>query len=89
MEENTSAPNKNKASQWWLKKIDKKEINDKISFTPDNTPNTETGLLNKKGKASKLTILITCENLNYQVIEIGTDLDINMYHWVEVDSHEK
>lgn len=37
-------------------------------------------LIKSKGKASKLTILITCENLNYHIIEIGTDPDINMFH---------
>lgn len=33
-----------------------------------------------KGKASKLTVLITHENSNYHITEIGADPDINMSH---------
>lgn len=46
MEHKTSVPNKIKTSLSWLKKTDKKELNDKISFTPNNTADTENGLLN-------------------------------------------
>lgn len=56
--------------------MDKKEKNDKISFS---LVNAENGLLNKKGKASKLTIVITCENFNQQTgIEISKGPDVRM-----------
>lgn len=56
----------------------KKEQNDNTGFTTNNTANAENGLLNEKGKASKLTALVTCENKNCHVSVLSTDPNINV-----------
>lgn len=56
----------------------KKEQNDNIGFTTNNTADAKNGLLNEKGKASKLTVLVTCEKKNYYITVLSTDPNINV-----------